>query len=794
MRYLATALVFLLTVSFTAQETITYPYNPDVDSDSYVGITDLIELLSIYSYYFEAGEIMVNDSTLSSYLNELNLLLEAAALPEGTSDGQFLKWNGSEWVLVMPSVGCTDAAACNYNIDATVNDEDKCIYPDACGVCDGPGEIYECGCSDTPEGDCDCDGNQIDALNVCGGECAADEDGDGICDDGDSCIGEADECGVCNGPGAIYDCGCTEPEPDTCDCEGNVVDVVGECGGGCQEDVDADGICDSQDDCVGEFDGCGVCNGPGPILGCGCENIPAGDCDCQGNQLDAVGTCGGACQTDINGDGVCDDDSIPGCTYAAACNFDPSASINDGSCDFTNCYGCTDIAACNYSAAATFDNQSCWYASFALDCELNCLNDSDGDGYCDELEIYGCTDEEYACNYDSGATELDDSCTYPGCTDSTFCNYNPEAGCDDGSCENESCFGCTDPLACNFSALATNDDGTCDLVSCYGCTNSEACNYSELMTLDDGSCVYPGCTNSLGTNYDPLAGCDDGSCIIEGCMIDLACNYEPTANIDDASCEFGNCPGCNDSGATNYNPTSTNDEICEYYSEFAFTGDVQTYIVPQSITSITVQATGGSGGSGASGIGGKGGRVETTLPVSPGQSLYIFVGGAGGAPNIAGYNGGGYGHFAQAAGGGGATDIRIGTGLLYDRIVVAGGGGGGGYNGCGENGGDGGNTTGASSAIGCASVAAGGGTPSSGGIGAIYGGYSSGTNGSFGNGGIAGSGTGGAGGGGGWYGGGGGSWTGGGGGSSYTDPSATNVVHTQGYNTGDGFVIITGNH
>ena len=40
--------------------------------------------------------------------------------------------------------------------------------------------------------------------------CSLDEDGDGICDDVDDCVGELDECGICNGPGAIYDCGCDE--------------------------------------------------------------------------------------------------------------------------------------------------------------------------------------------------------------------------------------------------------------------------------------------------------------------------------------------------------------------------------------------------------------------------------------------------------------------------------------------------------------------------------------------------------------------------------------------------------
>ena len=37
-----------------------------------------------------------------------------------------------------------------------------------------------------------------------------DQDADGVCDEIDECVGEYDECGVCNGPGAVYDCGCEE--------------------------------------------------------------------------------------------------------------------------------------------------------------------------------------------------------------------------------------------------------------------------------------------------------------------------------------------------------------------------------------------------------------------------------------------------------------------------------------------------------------------------------------------------------------------------------------------------------
>ena len=117
-------------------------------------------------------------------------------------------------------LGCTDATACNYNPEATLDDES----------CEFPAENF------------DCDGN-----------CIADVDCNGVCG------GDATE------------------------------DALGECGGDCAEDADADGICDDVDDCVGELDACGVCNGPGEIYECGCADIPAGDCDCDGNQLDALG-------------------------------------------------------------------------------------------------------------------------------------------------------------------------------------------------------------------------------------------------------------------------------------------------------------------------------------------------------------------------------------------------------------------------------------------------------------------------------------------------------------------------
>ena len=157
---------------------------------------------------------------------------------------------------------------------------DPCVGTyDDCGVCNGPGTIYECGCEDIPVGDCDCDGNAVDALGVCGGNCASDGDNDRVCDDVDQCVGAYDVCGVCNGPGPSTNVAARiSPRRIATAPATNLTPWA--CAAGYYAPTWMRGVCDEFDPCVGAFDECGVCNGPGASFSCGCSDIPPGDCDC----------------------------------------------------------------------------------------------------------------------------------------------------------------------------------------------------------------------------------------------------------------------------------------------------------------------------------------------------------------------------------------------------------------------------------------------------------------------------------------------------------------------------------
>lgn len=250
---------------------------------------------------------------------------------------------------------------------------------------------------------------------------------------------------------------------------------------------------------------------------------------------------------------------------------------------------------------------------------------------------------------------------------------------------------------------------------------------------------------------------------------------------------------------------------------FNYTGAQQNFTVPKGVRHVTVQADGGK-----SYYGPGGGYVKATIPVTPGESLAIFVGGNGwtGNGNNGGFNGGGV-TGVTGNGGGGASDVRQGGIALANRVVVAGGAGGDGVCTYRAGGGSGGGLIGGNGGkcdFGGAGGGGGGQTSGGGGgegntrcihSGKLY--YANGSPGILGIGGTGGPvywpcggviGAGG-GGGGGYYGGGGGGGGygfcgpdchpesgGGGGGSSYIEPSAKNVINQQGGSNG-GVIIIS---
>ena len=213
-----------------------------------------------------------------------------------------------------PGVDCI--AACNYSDSFMYINFSRCDYP--------------------PPGDCDCEGKVLDDCGICGGpdkiygalmDCCEDD-----IDDCDTCEGSnfftggllpngacdcegniLDGCGQCGGGNYFDD---TDALPDgSCDCNS----VVG-------SDTTGDGIIDDYTPHI--LDECGVCNGDGIVVG---------TCDCNGNVEDCVGVCGGSAILDkcgvCNGDGTtCEE--ISGCTYPEAINYNSDATKDDGSCEY----------------------------------------------------------------------------------------------------------------------------------------------------------------------------------------------------------------------------------------------------------------------------------------------------------------------------------------------------------------------------------------------------------------------------------------------------------------------------
>jgi len=171
-----------------------------------------------------------------------------------------------------------------------------------------------------------------------------------------------------------------------------------------EEDMDNDGIWDSQDDCVGAYDECGVCNGPGPQI-LGIDTIIVYYDSLYAEAIDEWWV------FEVDADTLltylCEN---PGCMDPIADNYDPYAITNDGSCVYSN-----GSPVCDYQTAIYFDGYTydlvaigdqCWFAE-----NLRTEHYANGDAIPANLSdgewstttsgavaVYG---EDEGCNHDS---------------------------------------------------------------------------------------------------------------------------------------------------------------------------------------------------------------------------------------------------------------------------------------------------------------------------------------------------------------------------------------------------------
>ena len=202
---------------------------------------------------------------------------------EGCLDGLACNYNASatqdNGSCLYGCSGCSDSSAANFNPTATVNDG-SCVYlPDYCGE----GTVWD------------------EASQTCTIDetyCSWQPDSDG-----DQLIGVSDLL--------------------------MFLSVFGD------TDLDQDGIFDSNDDCVGEYDECGVCNGSGPSIPI-IESVEILYDSLYAEQIDEWWVFEAGADTLFTY--VCE--LIEGCTDLEADNFYEEANYNDGSCVYWN--GCGD--------------------------------------------------------------------------------------------------------------------------------------------------------------------------------------------------------------------------------------------------------------------------------------------------------------------------------------------------------------------------------------------------------------------------------------------------------------------
>ena len=431
-----------------------------------------------------------------------------------------------EWATAMTDdggadiEGCTDNTACNYNMDATI-DDDSCLFNDCAGDCGGDAVVDECGECDgdgIDDGACDCDDN-VDLGCGCG------EPAPSGCDSQCGSTAELDECGVCDGDGSTCeddggaDDGGDDGGADTgCDLGTDVCLSLD--GGNLNYDsgLDIAGFQFGHNGCVtGASGGDAAANGftisasGSTVLAFSFTGsvVPAG----AGTLVQLAGTVTEECLSDFifsgpNGEGLVvgfAEELIEGCTEMDACNYNPDANADDGSCEHPE------------------ENFDC-----AGNCtaELDCAGECGGDSVVDECGV--CDGDGFPCVllsledgdllYDSSADIYGFQFNHNGCI--------TDIGPGDAEANGFS-VSASDAAVIGFSFTGSSIPAGAGILLELSGDVSEDC-LSEF--------IFSG-ANGVGLSYDW-----DSSINPEGCMDDTACNYDSDATVDDGSCEYATAP------------------------------------------------------------------------------------------------------------------------------------------------------------------------------------------------------------------------------------------------------------
>ena len=237
---------------------------------------------------------------------------------------------------------------------------------------------------------------------------------------------------------------------------------------------------------------------------------------------------------------------ISGCLDMTACNYSPYAEYDSGNCDYS-CIGCTDSMALNYNPASTIDDGSCftfacsdignsiWSDSipagmFRPTSETWMVGVEDSSGWVANLPSLLLEPNSSQWFATSAWLDIEVSGLPPGLflQDSSFSLSSGTQQCltvygipeQEGIFEVEmqgemvlTVFG--SPFSVDSFSTITEVEVLFNPIPIYGCTYSNALNYLVYATRDNGSCEYAGCTNPAALNFADVFTNDDGSCIFE---------------------------------------------------------------------------------------------------------------------------------------------------------------------------------------------------------------------------------------------------------------------------------------